>query len=433
MASTESDPLIVRSASGSALNRGTARATFRRGKRKSEKRSCVVGTIIVAVLAFVLVGMMTLKNASDDSGASASRPTSVLGKAQMAKSRVRYDETRRTYQVDWKTTTIDHTTTFSDLATIMLLPWYEASMMAVLEDTAWDSKGGILPNNISHIRRCLLNTRNMLDVFSPVFPSETSHLGKDKSLWKKLRKLYKNGYEIAGELHDLVDVTYSNELLAARVKALTDWKNQFVAFQKAHEIRRFLYKEYSPRGVGGIDPNGCYYHKASHLFWEENKHLPKGNDPGIQSLEQLLSLQLEHSLAYLEISKNYTTVMPKEHELNFHNLRKELRIFAMEYFMFESVLGLDDDLDGDDDQSDDQAPEGSVETMVEFLDRTQVKIGSVHDEWTKHDVYVTDGASQSKLDKSAAKTDVKWLEFLQWQDENDLKGKMQYVLDRLQE
>jgi len=102
------------------------------------------------------------------------------------------------------------------------------------DDAADDIHGdghGISPANVKEVRRALLMTRNMLDVFGPVFPSTMRH-GKDKSLWRQLRKQYRNGYQKMGYLKDLDGLTYSQELLKERVKDVMDWKLEFMAFQK---------------------------------------------------------------------------------------------------------------------------------------------------------------------------------------------------------
>merc|ERR1719159_2331276 len=128
------------------------------------------------------------------------------------------------------------------------------------------------PWNVKNIRFVLRKARAMLDVFSPVFPDEAyfdshkSHAGKDLSLWRKLRKEYKTGYEIMGNLEDLFDVSYTDKMLKKRVKAVMNWRTKFKQMMKTYRVRRYLYSDYST-GLGGIDPDGHYIHDSSHLFW----------------------------------------------------------------------------------------------------------------------------------------------------------------------
>ena len=105
--------------------------------------------------------------------------------------------------------------TFAELASFALLPWYEASRVAVISDGAWAASIG--PETVAPIRKVLLIARDMLDVFSPVFPDQDKghrYLAKagnnndrDRSLWKELRTLYRRGYEEMGELHIVSSVS----------------------------------------------------------------------------------------------------------------------------------------------------------------------------------------------------------------------------------
>ena len=213
-------------------------------------------------------------------------------------------------------------------------------------------------------------------------------------------------------------------MLEARVERVNVWREEFISFQETRRIRRYLYG-------GGIDPRGCYYHRASHLFWadSEREGLPRGEDPGPASLRQLASVQLGHSINYLDVIETYATVLPKEHELNFHNLRKGLRIFVDEYRMFGNVLVPD---------APDVGPAAngtSTEQYIRLLDSAQVKLGHIHDEWTAREVYAEDDASAKtakKQSKLAEKTDRKWSTFLAWEADVDLRGTMENVLERLQ-
>jgi len=330
----------------------------------------------------------------------------------------------------------------------MILPWYEASMMAVLDDPAWkDNKkkgeGGIAPDNVYNVREVFLITRDMLDVFSPVFPDtpigKRTFSKKDRSLWKKLRTEYKIGYEKMGELHDLLKVTYSQKLLNERVNAVLDWKSDFVAFQKAHRIRRFLY------GGKGIDATlgGKHYHEASHLFWSDASYedLPSGNDGGIASLHKIGSVQLQNSLNYLSTIESYETALPEEHEINFHNLRKQLRIFVDEYKLFGgflvpppasttttngTVASEGSANDTDDDKIDERFPPG-----INLLHEAELKLGAVNDLWTARDIYVRNDSHPEQQEKLAMKADKDLRKFLDWQARHDLRGCMEGILESM--
>ena len=463
---SENAPLITRRSSSNKTDR-----ILRKNARKTKQRNCVLLTVTILLLGGVFVIMVFFKNASDpkNSKYNNNASSSILGRARDAKAMVQIDSDTGVYSVDWDgdgigdeeyATKIDSaTTTFAELAETILLPWYEASIIAIVDDKAWESGGtggGILPSNVQHIRRVMLITRDMLDIFSPVFP-DSDRVGKkrkDKSLWKELRTMYRHGYQKLGSLKDLEDLTYSQELLASRVNDVLAWKTEFLAFQKTYGIRRFLYSPH--KKGGGIDPNGCYNHAASHLFWAvtAQEELPCGNDIGTASLRSLATVQLTNSLHYLEEIRNYTTVMPRAHELNFHNLRKELRIFLDEYDLFGKLLvpPSSDEEDGngngngngtvwaasttDDSDTIDgsSAEEKKVDVLVDdlaILNMAQKKLGEINDKWTAHDIYVKDDSHLKKQKSLAIEADKKWAKFLKWQSQNDLQGCIETVLDRM--
>jgi len=240
--------------------------------------------------------------------------------------------------------------------------------------------------------------------------------------------VYRHGYQNIGELHDLLGLKYSRKLLEARVDAVLAWREDFIEFQRAHRIHRYLYSD-------GMDPRGCYYHRASHLFWAGSQldDLPCGDDLGLASLRRLASVQLKSSLGYLDMIQNYTTVLPKHHEINFHNLRKELRIFVQEYGLFGSLLVSDDLYEGGaTDANVTHAAPVSTEEHIRLLDRAQKRLGHVNDKWTALDIYVDAGSHAKKRKKLARKTDGKWSNFLAWEADVDLRGTMESVLKRLQ-
>ena len=71
-----------------------------------------------------------------------------------------------------------------------------ARSLETIEEVFTDT---VLPGEVAQARKVLLQTRDLLDVFSPVFPRTNKH----NDLWVELRLQYKQGYEIVGEFLDL--------------------------------------------------------------------------------------------------------------------------------------------------------------------------------------------------------------------------------------
>jgi len=470
------------------------RKQARKTKRRNMRRICWGVSICAIVFGSMVLFYRYASNPREGigiGGALSRNSDSILSRARESKALVKIDpKTKRYYVSDGSsgssssssstsitsTSTATSTTaatsplpltslTFVELAEKMIHPWYEASMMAVMDDPAWEV--GINPDNCIAIRKCLLFARDMLDVFSPVFPDTPARNKKkrkkrmrsaasgnvdangdsivvDRSLWKELRTQYKDGYGVLGDLQDLQDLTYSKELLARRTNAVNQWKTEFLAFQHAYRIRRFLYTEVGSSGGsggGGIDPQGCYYHAASHLFWgrTQKADLPCGYHPGVGSLRSLGSVQLEQSLVYLNTVRTYDTVVPLEHQMVFHNLRKILRIFADEYDLFGAILVPNSDTDTDDidttSSSNDNADsdDSAVKDAIAVLRDTENALGDINDQWTALDIYKKDNSHLKKQAKMAEDVDKSWKEFLKWEKhpKHDLEKSVRFVLDRL--
>jgi len=451
MSSSESDILL----SGIQLEESLKlERAVRRNARSQQRRNCIFLSVGCVIVGVTCACMIFLKQGSKQT-------SSILDHARQAKSMVRIDPKSGAYSVDFdlsKVPIVPTETTFVELAKIMLLPWYEASLLAVESDPAWtvtsgggdDRQGdghGISPSNVKEVRRALLMTRNMLDVFGPVFPSQL-HQGKDKSLWRQLRKQYRNGYQKMGYLKDLDGLTYSQELVKERVDDVLQWKMEFVAFQKKNRIRHFLYTPSVKKG-GGLDPTGCYNHKSSHLFWSETATLPCGNDIGTTALRQLGSVQLSQSLVYLNEIRDYTTVIPELHEVHFHNLRKELRVFLDGYNLFGKVLvpsksnsttttttidtsssTIESTVD-EQTEKNNQADDQLLTEELQTLNKAQIMLGKINDKWTAHQIYVNHNSHKEKQQPLAVEVDKLWMKFLKWQDEEKLEDCINDVKKRM--
>jgi hypothetical protein len=294
-------------------------------------------------------------------------------------------------------------TIFAELALTMLPPWYTASRMAmnnVLQDKVMD------PSNVKNARRVLLTTRDLLDVFSPVYPTD--------SLWKKVRTLYKDGYELVGYYQDLdhAHITYDGSLWSKRQNEVLRWKSNFEYFDSRHDIHTFLRDD--------VDLVGCYDHAESHLFWGElDGALPCGNDVATKSLQKLASVQLNNALDLLQESMSFDTVLDVSKQEIFHDFRKEIRSFLDECDLFEFVL-----------LPDGNAEEKSmIKQSLKTIKMAFKLLGKVNDNWTAFDLYAQRNQRFKEQKQLAKEISTGWDDFKSWSISADLKGSIQFLLD----
>lgn len=323
------------------------------------------------------------------------RPPNLQPQIDAAKAQVHKDEDG-VYSVTYPTKAPPGMT-YAELANRMLPPWYEATLIAVEQDLDNDQ---MQPSTVAKARKVLLMTRSLLDVFSPVY--------SEHSLWRELRKQFKHGYELVGYFQDLdhSGVDYNEELLEKRLKDVVDWTVGFALFRQEHHVEQFVFL--------GAKPDQCTRQKSSHLFWTDMPVLPCGSDSAHASVQNLAHVQLTNAVGYWQMIHNYTSVIPVEREEQFHNLRKELRIFLDEYKLFGDVLLEDPD-----------------EDALNILDEAQTKLGDINDAWTAYDIYTTEKTHKKDQEALAIQIDGLWLDFLTWASQNDLPSVMQSMLDML--
>ncbi|CAB9510320.1 expressed unknown protein [Seminavis robusta] len=325
------------------------------------------------------------------------------------------------YHVHRNVTFVPDETTFAQLATELLPPWYQASLMAV-EDTLDNKKNNninnnhknsIAPDQVQGCRKALLMTRDLLDVFAPVFATPPS----SRNLWRKLRKLYKEGYEKVGYLQDLdhSGVDYSDALLRQRVTQVLLWRDEFNTFQHKHRI------SYLFRHAADTNTNKCNRHAplaTSQKFWSnDNEDLPCGSDLALVTLRQLAVLQLTHAQYYWNQIQDYDSVVDELREEHFHNLRKQLRAHVDVFGgNTDSPLLLPDILN-------------TGTTEMDTLDKAQHLLGAINDLWTAYHIYETRGTHGKEQKELVQQMDDAWTEFRQWAVDKDLAGVIQAALD----
>jgi len=287
---------------------------------------------------------------------------------------------------------------FADLAAMLLPPYFQKTLdlcastivpvvtTTVDDTTSLDYADGskkegsddilvtttsVMPSEIYLLRKTILKTRDLFDVFSPVYSKhsslddyeqgdetsrehiswgdgrqqfelivesdthgrqtknrkdkeETSHsLDGDKTtemkdLWKTLRRFLNNGYMLIGDLQDLdhAKIKYTPEQLARYQLQVWQWNEGFLSFveENRHHISLYLSLPCKKKKHPTSKDVRCQHahSHSSHLFWGNatSHELPDGNlDGATSTLWRLGSSQLERAEMYLSKALAYEHVI----------------------------------------------------------------------------------------------------------------------------
>lgn len=287
----------------------------------------------------------------------------------------------------------DNSTAFCELAQSMLPIWY---LKALSEMPIFTST--VMPGDVYTTRKIMLKTRDLMDVFSPVYPNKTGSM----DMWKSIRNQLDQGYMIVGEFQDLhnAHVRYSQQQLEDYRVRVLDWKRDFDEFQQTHDVPTFL----------AAPTLESFYHQESRLFWQTLHTRAKGADPATPCLQLLGSKQLERALTYLRRAYPYTSVLNESVHKQFHNLRKELRSLVDEFELFGSVM---------------IPTTHETNSAIEMLTRARKWLGDINDDWTAHGVYVDNNEYPMEQERLAKRIDDSWASLKLWVDESNFEGAMQ--------
>lgn len=291
---------------------------------------------------------------------------------------------------------------FAELALTMLPPWYTASRMAMRDALQGDT---MHPSNVKHARQVLLTTRDLLDVFSPVYPTW--------GMWGGVRNLYKDGYELVGYYQDLdhAHVAYSKTLWNQRRDDVLAWKKHFEFYDSHRDIHSFLKND--------VDRSGCYDHSESHLFWGElNGYLPCGNDMATASLQKLATVQLNNAMVLLATIVTFDKVLNEYYQETFHDFRKEIRSVLDEWKLFGTALFPTAD--------DRKSP---IRRSLKTLKQAFKRLGHINDNWTAYHLYRTKHSHKAERKKLAIEINTGWDDFKDWVTSVNLAGAIQSLLD----
>ena len=297
----------------------------------------------------------------------------------------------------------DASTTFQSLAQKMMPAWYQetVSNMPIFTST-------VLPGDVYKTRKILLKTRDLLDVFSPVYPN-TTRTSDGTNMWRLVRHYLNQGYMIVGTFQDLhnAHVMYSQEQMQALRDEVLEWRDDFAYFRETHnDTVKFL----------ASPTRSSYRHKESRLFWKDEQILPSGRDVATDSLRILGTKQLHRVLEYLWLAYPYVSVLDEEAHVHYHNLRKELRSVVDEFELFGSIM---------------YAITPKTNSAMKVLMRARKLLGDINDDWTAYSIYVENDEYYSEQTRLAKAIDDGWAYFQMWVHESNFEGAVQYLLENL--
>jgi len=294
---------------------------------------------------------------------------------------------------------------FQDLGARMIPAWYDnlvGSQLDILTDT-------VMPGDVYRMRKFLLKTRDLLDVFSPIYPNQTKlEAGNDTDMWALIRHYLDKGYEKVGNFQDLhnAHIRYSDKHLTHLRNRVLNWDRDFEHFRDLHNASSFL----------AAPSWKSYVHKESHLFWMHAETLPWGRDSATSSLQALGCVQIRNALSYLkQVSKFQAVLHDNIHEV-YHNLRKQVRSVTDEYDLFRSVMFPD-------------SPE--TDEAIEILKTSRQLLGEINDDWTAYNDYYVRDKHKSERKRLAERIQDEWRSFLLWMDQTDIEATMEGLLDRM--
>jgi hypothetical protein len=445
-----------------------------------------------AILIFCIVSLVSSKNKSNSSNNRNDLLSNPMGLSRPAVT------TLALPVLDNNVTTT--TFTFRALARA-LLPGAYQEMLPLL--TTILSNRSILPENVSQTRKALLKTRDLLDIFGPVYPNNHNHENKQdkEDTWLALRSYLDDGYTAIGEFLDLVHshVHYSPKRLNTRRNQVLDWNRAFEAkFRHDHHSNHHDDQHMLAFLTHATVHGSVRHEKESRFFWNSldkeeqpqqqqqqqqqrvNPPQPRGDDPAIQSLQWLVSKQLDLALYYFRLAEeaypvpsttttintvvilnatehNATLLLQNLADLNkedsfhehYHNCRKALRAVTDEFDLFGSsylLLLLEDDTDTtiDPSNSNNKCSKTDALGAIAVLQIARGLLGALNDDWTAYSIYVMEGSSSNhnnindniavasfafpeEQTRLAEKINLGWANFKNWTIQENFPGAVSYL------
>jgi hypothetical protein len=385
----------------------------------------------------------------------------------------------------WSITTNRTTeSSFGQLATPMVWNAHVEACRAVQKVFTTD----MVPEQaqVAVTRKLLLKTRNLLDVFSPVYPlapnNKTDRDGKfnkkknqkkkkqqkkrqtNTDWWVKLRLQYKMGYEIVGDFVDLsrAHINYDKTTRNHRRQKVLAWKADFLIFcpnnNNNHENGERL-EEYLRRPLTMHRQKTVRHSHESKFFW---KNVPDRStfwpsSAATSTLHLLVSHQLRLAQTFLNgtlslqqhaqpppptggssvdtiessIIYNHTRAQTLATHETFHNLRKTLRALCDEYDLFGLwllPLSTSEQIQNGTTTTTTTTTPTSAAMAVRCLVKARTLLGDLNDDFTAYLFYVQHKHYRDQVATLVEQIDQKLQAFCEWTIRVDFAAQVDLLL-----
>lgn len=315
--------------------------------------------------------------------------------------------------------------TFRQLAQSMMPEWYESMILELDIFTPT-----VQPGDVYRVRKILLKTRDLWDVFSLTYPNQTTRVvskatpsrsssnnNADNSyshavdFWYLIRRQLNAGYTVVGEFQDLENshIRYKSKDMQKRRKKVLQWKQDFLNFRQTYNDTVTVAFLRHPE-------NGCYEHVHSHLFWDDTGSLPRGSDLATDCLHILGVRQAQRAVMYLRRIVQYKTILDEEAHDDYHNLRKQLRSLTDEFDVFQWTMF---------------PMTAAAYHAVDTLFTARKLLGDMNDDWTAHSFYTKHNEHHRQQERLAKQIQERWDNFKVWLVDSDLLGNLEALIEMM--
>lgn len=278
----------------------------------------------------------------------------------------------------------------------------------LLAAQAAHAQSPLLPHQVKDLRKEVLQTRELLDVFAYAFPRAPGY-----DLWADLRKELDRGYGRLGDFKDLFDAqgvadpaaaVYDQAEVDAARGPVIEWLDAICQADHRTVVRAYLDEADRKRL---FERDGL-----SELFWGGAGLKPREDDSGLKTLGRLVRGQLEGAREHLkELLEADGRLTRQQNEERFHGVRKLLRGALDVIGLVPQVLG-----------------KGNSSDELELLERAVDRMGELNDRLVAF--HLAEQRNQSsEVTRIEGEVRDAWKQLRDWLKDGDVDHELKDLLD----